>query len=257
MNTKKLKNHDWLITIIAIIIQIIGIFVIFSTTYNPANATQLSDETIKQIIFFIIGLIIYFGLSQMDISWLNNKTIILILYFLIIALLIYVRFFGENIANTNRWIRLGFFSFQPSEAAKLVTILISAFIFYTKETIIVHRLKSIKYISKLYNKAEQSFPQFILIIDNFILILPILLLILIQPALGNTVIIFLLWLLTIYTVIPERNKVSIFIFITAIFFLLISQFIDFKLVGQEFNILPKDIGDISYTIIILLAILLT
>src|SRR5689334_8127188 len=129
MNFNQLKHHDWLITAISLILLGLGLLVIFSTTFNSVNVAEGAGSVPKQIIFILIGLAVYFLVSVIDFTWLQTKGILSILYIAIILLLIYVKFFGVTIANTNRWINFGFFSFQPSEYAKIVLILVTAGIF--------------------------------------------------------------------------------------------------------------------------------
>ena len=250
-----MKNHDWLITIISIIIQIIGIFVIFSVTYNPGNGQTLSNETLKQIIFVILGLIIYFALSRLDISWLNNRSIIFLLYGIILFLLIYVKFFGETIANTNRWITIAGFSFQPAEYAKLVIILLTCFIFASKKTLVLHKIRNLKPFKKVYLKLEETNPGLLLVADSFIFVLPLIILINIQPALGNSIITFMLWVLTCYMIISERKIISSFLFSSLLLGLVLNELLKISLIDSEINISAKDPGDINYTVIIIVILI--
>lgn len=52
---------------------------------------------------------------------------------LVVFLLLYVLFFGQNLNNGARWISLGFFSFQPSELAKGVVVTTVALILSTSQ----------------------------------------------------------------------------------------------------------------------------
>jgi rod shape determining protein RodA len=260
MDKNKFKNHDWSITIIAIIIQIIGILIIFSTTYDTKNINELSQETIKQILFCIFGLIIYFSLSFIDISWLENKNLILLLYGIIIALLLYVRLFGEEIANTHRWIKIGPMSLQPAEYAKLVIILMTSIIFTTKKSFIQKQLLKISRISKSVKNINIKFPNLFHVIDNLLIMIPILILILIQPALGNTIITTLLWLIALYIILPSKWIINSFFITSGILITLLAQFINFNIDLNKdiISFSTKDVGDIGYTtifIILLISIL--
>src|SRR3989304_6601247 len=136
--TTRFKNHDWVITIVTAILLFIGSVVIFSTTYNSPD--QSADTMPKQLIFVIVGMIVYFLLSILEFSWLKARTILAAFYILVLALLFYVKFFGTAIASTNRWIDIGFFSLQPSEYAKLVLIMVTAAIFTLNDKVIDNKL---------------------------------------------------------------------------------------------------------------------
>ena len=209
MNLSKLKNHDWVITIICGILMVLGLIVIYSATLNAKTTGTGAGTFPKQLIFIIIGLIIYFGISLIDISWIENKSIIKILYCIIILSLIYVKFFGESVAGTNRWINIGFFSLQPSEFGKIMIIILSAKFFTDyhddKESFLIKpkekKRKNLGHkaigflggIKKLFNEQQIAYIKTISI--NILLIFPIILLTLIQPSLGNAFISFAIWLI--------------------------------------------------------------
>jgi rod shape determining protein RodA len=253
MDRLKIKRHDWVITVMAFIIQVIGIAIIFSTTYNPKDPQTLSNETIKQIIFVIVGLVIYFLIASIDISWLENKNVIMLLYLIIIGLLIYVKFFGEVIADTTRWIKIGFFSIQPSEYAKLVIILLTGFVYSKRKNVIFSLFSQNKFISKL----QQNYPNFFMFVNSLILISPILILILIQPALGNTVITLMLFILTVYSLSAHHKLLNQFLALTIIWSVIIAQIFNFQIDKKQMLISTKDIADIGYTSIIICFITIT
>lgn len=84
----------------------------------------------KQFLFGCVGLVVMYIVSRMRYQWIRKWTyVILILTFL---LLIAVFFMGSDSHGSQRWLNLGFISFQPSEIAKLTLILYSAHIFTDK-----------------------------------------------------------------------------------------------------------------------------
>ena len=90
MFKKLVFEHDWVITIIAVLLVIIGLTTLYSTS---VGASQLGiSEYYKQIIFAVVGLAIYLAISRFDYTLLNYSQIIFILYgvttFLLIFLLI-------------------------------------------------------------------------------------------------------------------------------------------------------------------------
>ncbi len=118
MRKRELKNVEWTILIVAIILCIIGLVALFSAT----NETE-HDDFNKQCIWFVVSIIIMIGVMLIDYETLVK--ISPIFYGLFIILLIAVLFTPE-INGATSWFDIGFFSFQPGEFAKIFVILFLA-----------------------------------------------------------------------------------------------------------------------------------
>ena len=118
MRKRELKNVEWTILIVAIILCIIGLVALFSAT----NETE-HDDFNKQCIWFVVSIIIMIGVMIIDYETLVK--ISPIFYGLFIILLIGVLFTPE-INGATSWFDIGFFSFQPGEFAKIFVILFLA-----------------------------------------------------------------------------------------------------------------------------------
>ena len=119
MRKRELKNMEWGLVVVAIILSIIGLVALFSATQETEY-----DEFKKQIIWFIVSLII-----MVIVMIINYETLVKlspIFYGIFIILLIGV-LFTEPVNGATSWFNIGFFSFQPSEFAKIVVILFLAF----------------------------------------------------------------------------------------------------------------------------------
>jgi len=120
MRKRELKNMEWGLLIVAIILTAIGLIALFSATQQTEY-----DEFKKQIIWFITSIII------MVIVMLINYEILVklspIFYGIFILLLIAV-LFTKPINGARSWFEIGSFSLQPSEFAKVVVILFLAYI---------------------------------------------------------------------------------------------------------------------------------
>ena len=162
MRKRELKNVEWSILIIAIILCIIGLVALFSAT----NETEHADFN-KQCIWFIVSLIIMVGIMIIDYETIVKASPIL--YGLFILLLIGVLFTPE-INGATSWFDIGFFSFQPGEFAKIFVILFLA--------LAINKIKE-------RGKQEINRPTRLLILFA-ILGVPILLLIM-QPDYGTAV----------------------------------------------------------------------
>ena len=140
-----------------------GLITLYSISSDPLS---INSSFMRQIIFVIFSLIIFFIISQIDIKTIHdNSTLIYIFSFL----LCFIPFFLPAVENTYRWIDLGFFYIQPGEYLKCATIILIA-----------------KYLSNHQLEVKESYiviiPILIALLSSF--------LVLNQPDLGTAVIIF-------------------------------------------------------------------
>lgn len=120
MRKRELKNMEWGLLIVAIILTTVGIIALFSATQEDNY-----DEFKKQIIWLIVSLII-----MVIVLAINYETLVKsspIFYGIFIILLIAV-LFTTPINGATSWFNIGIFSFQPSEFAKVVVILFLAYV---------------------------------------------------------------------------------------------------------------------------------
>lgn len=89
--------------------------------YSASNGAGAADLFYKQLAWFGIGLIV------MAVVYYTDHRIIMEysygLYLAGLFLLILVLFFGTEVSGATSWLRIGFINFQPSEIAKVTTIL--------------------------------------------------------------------------------------------------------------------------------------
>lgn len=122
-----LSNLNFKIIIYALILSIIGIFMVHSATQNEA-VTGMFTTTQKQILGMVIGLVLMLILTCIDYHKLIKYSIVF--YVISMALLIYVKYINPlNISNANRWMHLpGFGTIQPSEFSKVAVVLMAVFV---------------------------------------------------------------------------------------------------------------------------------
>lgn len=106
---------DWLSFLLILILSTVGLTFVYSATYNPINPCSVFFK--KQFFGVLTGLIIYFFCSYCDFRTLERYGYFF--YFFTISLLLFTLVKGTIGMGAKRWINLGFFSFQPSELAKL------------------------------------------------------------------------------------------------------------------------------------------
>ena len=120
MKKKILKNIEWGILICTLILVLIGLVALTSATKNTEY-----DELKKQVMWVIISIPIMIIVIFIDYDFIVK--ISLVLYGIIIALLVGV-LFTEPINGATSWFDIGQFSFQPAEFAKIICILMLAFV---------------------------------------------------------------------------------------------------------------------------------
>src|SRR5688500_5441685 len=119
MFERRLYHHvDWGLLAAVLALCVIGVTQIYSATggWTPIVQTQIYG--------IAIGLIALVICLSIDYRSMADKSHFI--YIAIIALLLYVLFFGAVRGGSRRWIDLGSFNLQPSEFAKAVLALVLA-----------------------------------------------------------------------------------------------------------------------------------
>ena len=175
---KKLQFIDFKILIPYIVLNIIGIIMIFSASSYKLNQQGKSIFSIatKQGIFFVISLILIAVIYKTKLKVYQTDLFQKIMLGLTSILLVAtsVLGLGKTISGAQRWISIGSFSFQPSEFVMISTILYCAFIF-----------------SKRQETINQDFFKSVMVPTA--IVGGMILLVLIQPNVGGAAIIFFLF----------------------------------------------------------------
>lgn len=118
MRKRELKNTEWSLLIIAIILSIIGLIALFSATQETEY-----DEFNKQCIWLGISLALMIIIMLVDYELIARFSSVF--YGIFLVLLIAV-LFTSPVNGASSWFDIGFFSFQPAEFAKIFVILFLA-----------------------------------------------------------------------------------------------------------------------------------
>lgn len=156
-----------MLVITVMTLSILGIMVVGSAKKSVQN---------KQIVGLVLGVIVMVILSFIDYVWMLN------LYWLMYAanmilLILPLTPLGETVNNARRWINLGFTNLQPSEVAKLVTIL---------------------FFARFLMAHEEDLNTPRTIITAVVLLAPILVLVVVEPDLSTTISIALVFCVMMY-----------------------------------------------------------
>lgn len=154
------KTWDWLLFSQILAIGAISLLVIFSINKNLAQS---------QAIFWVVGFLILAIFSRFNFqSW---QRLSYGFYFATILALFLLLFIGTPVRGSIRWIDLGVFTFQPSEIAKVGAILALSTFYFERSA---RRLKNL--------------------FLSFLIVLPSVILLIIQPDIGDALVFLAIWL---------------------------------------------------------------
>jgi rod shape determining protein RodA len=124
----RLNDVDWFLLGLALLIAAIGVVEICSTTIHSPLAGQYK----KQIYWLILSCVLALAASRLNYRLVLEQTPWL--YIASVVALAGLLIAGHSIAGTRRWLQLGGMSFQVSEIAKLIIILVVAAYFADRRT---------------------------------------------------------------------------------------------------------------------------
>ncbi|CAG1771535.1 Peptidoglycan glycosyltransferase MrdB [uncultured bacterium] len=191
MQTKLFERFNFVVFISAFALITFGLLAIYSATYGNE---LVSGNFTKQLISACIGILIVLAIMYTPPKYLSMSSYLF--YGLVILLLIAVLFLGKKIKGQTSWFSIAGFGIQPSEFAKVATVMALAF-----------------FLSNKHQDADVTKPR-----DFFfavgICIIPVVL-IMLQPDMGTTLV-FLFLLLPVLYWAGMPNYIMFFIIAPAI-----------------------------------------
>jgi len=168
-----------------LILSTMGILTLLSTTILPKGGFGNLEIVYKQILFVILGFILFFLVSRVDLSYIKHWQSIFIIYIPTLILLVVTLLFAPTINFVKRWLLIGGVQIQPSEIAKLVVII---------------------YTAVLMSK-KNSFNEWLLFGISFLLTLPFVVLIYLEPDASMSFLTLLIWFFVAFMGLtnPLRN----------------------------------------------------
>ncbi|MDD4981045.1 MAG: rod shape-determining protein RodA [Candidatus Omnitrophica bacterium] len=190
-----MRNISLFILIIALLIACIGVFSIYSSTYQKeGDFWQFLYK--RQIFWVILGLVIFSLASNFNYRRLWDMTHFLYAAALFLLLLVFI--LGIVRLGAQRWLKLIWFSIQPSEITKLVIVILLAKYFSTK---------SVDDISLGVNRLR-IWRAFIL---PFLFVVIPIGMIIEQPDLGSAAMIFIIFITMLYLAGVRLRYILIFL----------------------------------------------
>ncbi len=121
LSFRTLRDVDWTLLILTLILSGIGVLQIYSATQSTGDA----DRWWKQVIYIFAGLIVFYLVSQVDYHTLVGQAPLM--YIIFGGILVFLLVLSRVVLGAKRWISLGAgFKLQPSEFMKLILILFVA-----------------------------------------------------------------------------------------------------------------------------------
>ena len=111
-----ISRIDWLLIFCSV--AIVGIGIVTMTSFSESN-----NFFTKQLIALVISLVACFAVSFIDFRFLRRTDTVVVLYLFSIGLLLILFLLGHTTNGAQSWFRIGGFSFQPSDFAKLILII--------------------------------------------------------------------------------------------------------------------------------------
>lgn len=157
---------DWTLLAPALVLSLVGMLTM-STFGQGASLAP------RQLIWLAIALVIYLVISTIDMRFIRRTPAVMALYVLAVTLLASLLLFAHPVMGARAWFSFGFISFQPADLAKLALIALLA-----------------KYLSRRYVEIG----DFRHIIVSGAYAFTLIILILVEPDMGNAIIFSVLWL---------------------------------------------------------------
>ena len=183
------KNIDKSIFLIIMLLFVLGLFFSLASTSLIASDKLNTNSYFfffRHLAYIFLGILVMIFFSSL--SQKNLFRISILFFFISLFLLTLVPIIGAEVKGSKRWLDLFFLPrFQPIEILKPFTIILLAVIL----------------------SSEKNFNIYFKYFLSFITILPITLLLMIQPDIGQTLLVFLSWLSIVFI-----SGISLIVFFT-------------------------------------------
>lgn len=156
---------DWTLLVPALTLSLIGII----TMNTFGQGVSLAS---RQLLWLLIAVCVYIGLSLFDMRFIRRTPVVMTLYVVATILLAALLLFAHPVMGARAWFSLGPVSFQPADLAKLSLIMLLA-----------------KYLSRRHVEIGDFRHIFVSGAYTFVFLI----LILVEPDMGNTIIVGSLW----------------------------------------------------------------
>lgn len=171
----------------------VGLFMVYDATAPKASYNGgVSLQFLKQLTWDLIGLVCFFSIVQfLPISWLKKSAPWIGL--MVLILLAGVLVVGVEVKGATRWYRFGGVSFQPSEMAKICSLIFFAW---------------------YLDRHKEDMDKWYGMLPCMLLILTVVGLIALEPDLGNAVLLFAVLVSMLYIAGARMTHLLTLLFVT-------------------------------------------
>ena len=206
------RNVDKKILISFLVLFTLGLFFSFSSTSTLASERLDKDNYFffsKHLIFSVFAIVLMVFISLINLNIIKKS--IIPLFFISLALLILVNFYGIEIKGSRRWLNLYIFQLQPVEILKPFFILVTATLL------------------SLTDKKKFLLNYFL----SFLILFIVVILLINQPDIGQSILMIITW------------GTLIFLSGVNVFLILSMALIFFAFLASLLIILPEKFGYIA------------
>ncbi|WP_440894990.1 putative lipid II flippase FtsW [Amphibacillus sp. Q70] len=132
---KRLRKFDYGLIIAILSLSIFGTIMVYSSSYTLATLHFDNGQHyfIRQLLFLILGMVVFFIMSFISLKTLGKMSPILIVISIILLGLVLIPGIGLVRNEAQRWLGFGPFIFQPSEIVKVFMIIYFSHIYAKKQ----------------------------------------------------------------------------------------------------------------------------
>lgn len=188
-------KKDWLLFTDIVLIVLIGLTTLYSTVVGTEQILGSGGVINRQLLYVLIAFGAYFAVAYFDYRFTGHPQVIIPIYVITAVILLLLLIFGTEVNNAKRWIFIGNFQLQPSEIAKLVVIITTAWLF----------------------SLRTKYNVWILGAISFVLTAILAVLVFLEPDAGTAIIIMSLWALIAFAVLPNQLRNILFLIMIVLF----------------------------------------
>ena len=167
-------NFDFYILLSVLILVVTGIFFIYSSCV-ASDGSVVSNEYIKQIVWAVMGVAVLASVIIVNYKKVQDYSVYLYIFFIFLLLVTLVA--GNKVNGARSWLGIMDIGIQPSEFAKIATILM---------------------LSSFYSAHKNDVRSIQTFIRGFLITLIPMTLILVQPDMGTALVYIPIFIITAY-----------------------------------------------------------
>lgn len=122
---KNLRRYDYVLFVPALILAVTGLIIVYSASANLARE-RLGSEFFflaRHSVYLFTGLLLCLGFAHFPYRKLSTLTPLIVIAAFVLLALVFIPGIGVTRGGATRWIGVGGFTFQPSEAAKVALVI--------------------------------------------------------------------------------------------------------------------------------------